>query len=92
MVAIRYSALLTRANQFKFFGLAFIGLIIVYGSDLHYPSAMDHGPFELFLVMAGALSSLYEIARPATAKAPAFESERTPTVGLRPALPPFEAD
>ena len=92
VVAIRYSALLTRANQFKFFGLAFIGLIIVYGSDLHYPSAMDHGPFELFLVMAGALSSLYEIARPATAKAPAFESERTPTVGLRPALPPFEAD
>ena len=64
LVAIRYATRLTRTAQFKFFGLAFIGLVVVYGSDLHYPSSMNHGPFELFLMMAGALSSLHEIARP----------------------------
>ena len=92
VVAIKYSALLTRASQFKFFGLAFIGLVVVYGSDLHYPSAMDHGPLELFLIMAGALASLYEIAKQAKSEAADPEPERGPTGHLRPALPPTEAD
>ena len=92
VVAIKYSAVLTRAHQFKFFGLAFIGLVVVYGSDLHYPSAMDHGPLELFLIMAGALSSLYEIARSPDAEAAAPEPERGHTELLRPALPATEAD
>ena len=92
VVALKYSARLTRGNQFKFFGLAFIGLVVVYGSDLHYPSAMDHGPFELFLIMGGTLSSLYEIARSANSQAVAPEPERVPSGHLRPALPPTEAD
>ncbi|MCH8185027.1 MAG: hypothetical protein IH862_02855 [Chloroflexi bacterium] len=93
LVAIRYSTRLTRTAQFKFFGLAFIGLVVVYGSDLHYPSSMDHGPFELFLMMAGALSSLHEIARPARVQSQAIiEPAPGLTFEQRSAVRPSEAD
>lgn len=93
LVAIRYSMRLTRTAQFKFFGLAFIGLVVVYGSDLHYPSSMNHGPFELFLMMAGALSSLREIARPAKVQSQAvIESAPGLTPEQRSAIRPSEAD
>ena len=93
LVAIRYATRLTRTAQFKFFGLAFIGLVVVYGSDLHYPSSMDHGPFELFLMMAGALSSLHEIARPAKVRSQAvIEPAPELTLEQRSAIRPSEAD
>ncbi len=82
-----------RYSQFKFFGLAFIGLVVVYGSDLHYPSSMDHGPFELFLMMAGALSSLHEIARPAKVQSQAvIEPAQGLALEQRSAIRPSEAD
>ena len=93
LVAIRYATRLTRTAQFKFFGLAFIGVVVVYGSDLHYPSSMDHGPFELFLIIAGALSSLHEIARPAKVQSQeVIEPAPRLTLEQRSAIRPSEAD
>ena len=93
LVAIRYATRLTRTAQFKFFGLAFIGLVVVYGSDLHYPSSLDHGPFELFLMMAGALSSLHEIARPAKVQSQrVIEAAPGLTLSQRSAIHLSEAD
>ena len=93
LVVIRYATRLTRTAQFKFFGLAFIGLVVVYGSDLHCPSSIDHGPFELFLMMAGALSSLHEIARPSNVRSQAvIEPAPGLTLEQRSAIHPSEAD
>ena len=60
VVMIRYSVRLIGVREFKFFGMTFLGLILVYALDQHYPTAINHGPFELFVVMAGALASLHE--------------------------------
>ena len=62
-MTLRYSIRVARRPEFRFFGMAIVGLLIVYGSDLHYPTAISHGPLELMLVLVGALSSLHEIIR-----------------------------
>ena len=62
-VMIRYSLELTRSQQFRFFGVACIGLIFVYSADLHYPTFFTHGPIEIFLIVAGSLASLNGISR-----------------------------
>ena len=62
----RYSLRTARTGQFKFFGMAVLGLLLVYLADMHYPSTITHGPIEILAVMVGALSSLYEtVKRPA---------------------------
>jgi hypothetical protein len=62
----RYSLRTARTGQFKFFGMAVLGLLLVYMADMHYPSTITHGPIEILAVMGGAISSLYEtVKRPA---------------------------
>ena len=53
----------TESQFFEVFGLAFLGLLIVYAADIHYPKWNTHGALELFMVAAGTLSSLREASR-----------------------------
>jgi len=57
LMALRHSR-----DALNAIGLAFFGFFLIYFFDVHYPSFDRHGPFELFFVMAGVLSSLYEMA------------------------------
>jgi len=50
-------------GRYKALGLSFMGFFIIYIFDVHYPSFDRHGPYELFFIMAGILSSLHEIKR-----------------------------
>lgn len=62
-VTLRYSIELSRHTQFRVFGLALLGMMVVYTSDLHYPTTLTHGPIELFVIVVGSMSSLYENLR-----------------------------
>jgi hypothetical protein len=53
----------TESRYFEVFGLAFLGMLIIYGLDIHYPKWNTHGALELFMVAAGTLSSLRETSR-----------------------------
>ena len=77
-----YSARLIKNERFRFFGLATLGLVIVYAADLHYPSSISHGPIEMLAVMAGVLSSLYETSRRSSEAAVAGTTTR-PSPGRR---------
>jgi len=66
MAKYAYSLIRTKSTESRFFevfGLAFFGLLIVYGLDIHYPKWNTHGALELFMVAAGTLSSLRETSR-----------------------------
>ncbi len=69
ILVARYNATLLASQHWRLLGLAIMGFTIIYVSDQHYPSFMRHGAFELFLVMAGLLSSAREMAR-VSARAP----------------------
>jgi hypothetical protein len=61
-----YGLIKTRSTESRFFevfGLAFLGLLIVYAGDIHYPKWNTHGALELYMVAAGTLSSLWEASR-----------------------------
>ena len=58
-----YCLTLTRSKRFMILGLACLGVLLVYTSDLHDPSSVRHGPFELAFILAGALSSAREMVR-----------------------------
>jgi hypothetical protein len=60
---VRYVLTLLRSEHWRVLGLALMGFLVIYFSDQHYPSFMRHGPFELFLVMAGMLSSARELVK-----------------------------
>ena len=58
IVMVRYSYALIKTPNAKLLGLAFLGLLIIFATDLHYPSFIVHGPLELLFVTAGGLASL----------------------------------
>jgi hypothetical protein len=66
MAKYAYTLIRTKSTESRFFevfGLAFLGLLIVYAADIHYPKWNTHGALELFMVAAGTLSSLREASR-----------------------------
>ena len=90
-VILRYSIGLSRRPQFRVFGLALLGMMVVYSSDLHYPTTITHGPIELFVIVAGSMSSLYEIRR-RPSKAGADVSLLPDQAGATQRLPPLEPE
>ena len=90
-VILRYSIGLSGRPQFRVFGLALLGMMVVYSSDLHYPTTITHGPIELFVIVAGSMSSLYEIRR-RPSKAGADVSLLPDQAGATQRLPPLEPE
>ena len=62
-ISSSYCLTLFRNKQFSILGLACLGVLLVYAVDLHDPSSVRHGPFELAFILAGTLSSAREMAR-----------------------------
>jgi len=58
--AIRFAFQAARAPSVRWFGVSLLGVLFVIAGDLHYPSGMQHGPYEILLILLGALSSLHE--------------------------------
>jgi len=63
IIAGWYCLALIRKGRFAALGLACLGLLLVYTADIHDPSSIRHGPFELAFILAGTLASAREIVR-----------------------------
>jgi len=63
ITAAAYSLTLTKTRALKVFGFAFLGLLFIYVTDLHDPSSIRPGAYEVIMVALGCLSSLREIVR-----------------------------
>ena len=48
-----------RTDLIHFLGFSFLGFYFIIFTDIHYPVFFTHGPFELFFILTGALSSVY---------------------------------
>ena len=62
-IVARYCLALIREGRFTALGLACLGVLLVYAADIHDPSSVRHGPFELAFILAGTLASAREIVR-----------------------------
>jgi len=47
-------------SYLSYLGLSFISFYLIYFFDIHYPVFIRHGPIELFFIMTGALSSIFD--------------------------------
>lgn len=80
--AVRMAIQIASRPTIRWFGVSLLGAMFVYAADLHYPSGLQHGPFELLWVLLGALSSLSTLDRPSPTQE-AVQEFRLAEIGQR---------
>ena len=59
----RYAYKISVIPMYKTFGLMVLGLILIVGTDIHYPTFIRHGPLEVLMIVSGCLSTVYSSCR-----------------------------